>query len=864
MTLSIPARLTAPEPGWVTSADVIVVGSGIAGLTAALRLRQRVDRVLLVTKTVLPEGSTQWAQGGIAVALDPADSPEDHLHDTLVAGAGVCDQEAVRILVSEGPARVRELVALGAEFDRGPDGEISLTREGGHHRDRIAHAGGDATGKEISRALIAALHAVLDDPGIEVLEHALVVDLLQDKDARVCGVTLHVIGEGQLDGVGAARARAVVFATGGIGQVYSATTNPSVATGDGLAAALRAGAVIADLEFIQFHPTVLWLGEGSRGQQPLISEAVRGEGAFLVDRDGVRFMQGVHELADLAPRDVVARAIVARLAQTNADHVYLDARHLGKDFLETRFPSIVARCRELGFDPVSEPLPVAPAQHYASGGVRTDAAGRSSLAGLYACGEVSCTGVHGANRLASNSLLEGLVFAHRIADDITARLAAGDLTPDEPVVHGKDSTLVASTERTGIQRAMTFGAGVVRSADSMAQATKTLGAIADAAPGLTADPEAWETSNLLHVGQLLTAVAALRQETRGGHVRSDFPDRDDAQWLGNTYAVREADGSITTSFHPIAAPAVPPPRTQRRPLHHSPGPVANAFPELKAQVVVEGALDEDLGGFPGVDVTSSATIPATQRSTAHVVARADGVIAGIPLISLVFRAVTARLGSTEVDVELLRQDGEAVRKGDIIGILRGSTRATLVGERTMLNLISRLSGIATHTRQWADALEGTGAMVLDTRKTTPGLRALEKYAVRCGGGTNKRMGLYDVAMIKDNHKLAAGSVSAAFEAVHRHFPDVDIQVEVTTKAEALEAVAAGARFLLCDNMSVGLLRTTVEAVRGIGQRVEIEATGGLTLEVARAYAETGVDFLSVGGLTHSSPILDIALDLVED
>ena len=864
MTLRIPARLTAPEPGWGTSADVIVVGSGIAGLTAALRLRQRVDRVLLVTKTVLPEGSTQWAQGGIAAALDPADSPDEHLHDTLVAGAGVCDQEAVRILVSEGPARVRELVALGAQFDRGPDGEISLTREGGHHRDRIAHAGGDATGKEISRALIAALDAVLDDPGIEVLEHALVVDLLQDRDARVCGVTLHVIGEGQLDGLGAARARAVVFATGGIGQVYSATTNPSVATGDGLAAALRAGAVIADLEFVQFHPTVLWLGEGSRGQQPLISEAVRGEGAILVDRDGVPFMQGVHELADLAPRDVVSRAIVARMAQTGADHVYLDARHLGKEFLETRFPSILARCRELGFDPVTELLPVAPAQHYASGGVRTDPAGRTSLNGLYACGEVSCTGVHGANRLASNSLLEGLVFAHRIADDITARLSAGDLTPSEPVVHGNDTTLVASTERTAIQRAMTLGAGVVRSADSMARATKTLGAIAEAAKGSTADPEAWETSNLLHVGQLLTAVATLREETRGGHVRSDFTDRDDAHWLGNTQAVREADGSITTSFHPVAAGVVRPQHTPGRPLLHPPVPVANAFPELKAQVVVEGALDEDLGGFPGLDVTTCATVPATQRSTAHVVARADGVVAGIPLISLVFRAVTARLGSTEVDVELLRQDGEAVSKGDVIGILRGSTRAILVGERTMLNVISRLSGIATHTRQWADALEGTGAMVLDTRKTTPGLRALEKYAVRCGGGTNKRMGLYDVAMIKDNHKLAAGSVSAAFEAVHRDFPAVDIQVEVTTAAEALEAVAAGARFLLCDNMSVGRLRTTVEALRGSGEKVEIEATGGLTLEVARDYGQTGVDFLSVGGLTHSSPILDIALDLIGD
>jgi L-aspartate oxidase len=557
--LRIPARLTAPEPGWEISADVIVIGSGIAGLTAALRLRKRVDRVLLVTKTVLSEGSTQWAQGGIAAALDPADSPDEHLADTLVAGAGVCDEEAVRILVSEGPARVRELVTLGTQFDRGLDGEISLTREGGHHRDRIAHAGGDATGKEISRALLASLGAALiavsqevrHDPGIEVLEHALVVDLLQDKDSRVCGVTLHVIGEGQKDGVGAALARAVVLATGGIGQVYSATTNPSVATGDGVAAALRAGAVLADLEFVQFHPTVLWLGEGATGQQPLISEAVRGEGAFLVDGDGVRFMTGVHELADLAPRDIVAKAIVARMDATGTEHVYLDARHLGKEFLEKRFPSIVARCRELGFDPVTQLLPVAPAQHYASGGVRTDLVGRSSLAGLYACGEVSCTGVHGANRLASNSLLEGLVFAYRIADDITARLAAGELTPADPVLRVDGTTLVAGEERTGVQRAMTLGVGAVRSATSLDQAAKALEVIAGSARGLTAGPDAWETSNILHVAQLLTLVAMLREETRGGHIRSDFPSRDDEHWRGHTHAVREADGLVTTSFHPV-------------------------------------------------------------------------------------------------------------------------------------------------------------------------------------------------------------------------------------------------------------------------------------------------------------------------
>jgi nicotinate-nucleotide pyrophosphorylase (carboxylating) len=293
-------------------------------------------------------------------------------------------------------------------------------------------------------------------------------------------------------------------------------------------------------------------------------------------------------------------------------------------------------------------------------------------------------------------------------------------------------------------------------------------------------------------------------------------------------------------------------------------PALHLFPESVAATVVETALSEDLGGFPGTDVTTSATIPAAQRSTAHVVAREDGVVAGMPLLSTVFRAVTERLGSSEVDVEPRHEDGDKVRRGDVLAVLHGSTRAILVGERTLLNLLSRLSGVATHTRRWADALAGTGAMVLDTRKTTPGLRALEKYAVRCGGGTNKRMGLYDVAMIKDNHKLAAGSLTAAYDAVRSSAPGVDIQVEVTTTTEALEAVAAGARFLLCDNMSVPLLRETVQAVRGTGHDVEIEATGGLTLTVARDYAQTGVDFLSVGALTHSSPILDIALDLVDE
>jgi nicotinate-nucleotide pyrophosphorylase (carboxylating) len=285
----------------------------------------------------------------------------------------------------------------------------------------------------------------------------------------------------------------------------------------------------------------------------------------------------------------------------------------------------------------------------------------------------------------------------------------------------------------------------------------------------------------------------------------------------------------------------------------------------RVREVVAGALDEDLGGPSGVDVTASATIPLEHRSTAQVVARADGVVAGIDVFGVVWEDVRRRLGADAVHVRRLVDDGSTVRRGDVLLEAVGPTQVLLTGERTALNLVCRMSGVATHTRQWAAALQGTGATVLDTRKTTPGLRALEKYAVRCGGGTNKRMGLYDVAMVKDNHKLAAGSVRAAYEAVRRAFPPVEVQVEVTTVDEALEAIAAGARFLLCDNMSSQLLRETVTAARAATtDRVELEATGGLTLEHAREYAETGVDYLSVGGLTHSSPILDLALDLTDE
>ncbi|MER8039881.1 L-aspartate oxidase [Streptomyces hydrogenans] len=522
-------RLHAPAPGWAIDADVVVVGSGVAGLTAALRCTAAGLRTVVVTKASLDEGSTRWAQGGIAAALGEGDTPGQHLDDTLVAGAGLCDEPAVRLLVTEGPDAVRRLMATGADFDRTEDGEIALTREGGHHRRRIAHAGGDATGAEISRALVEAIR----ERGVRTVENALVLDLLKDDRGRTAGVTLHVMGEGQHDGVGAVHAPAVVLATGGMGQVFSATTNPSVSTGDGVALALRAGAEVSDLEFVQFHPTVLFLGAGAEGQQPLVSEAVRGEGAHLVDADGVRFMLGQHELAELAPRDIVAKAITRRMQEQGAAHMYLDARHFGAEMWEHRFPTILAACRSHGIDPVTDPIPVAPAAHYASGGVRTDLRGRTTVPGLYACGEVACTGVHGANRLASNSLLEGLVFAERIAADIAEHGPHREGARQEAAAP-KVLTLLAPEVRREIQRIMTRDAGVLRSAASLTAASDALEALRQdaeeerkaAEPGV----DSWETTNLLCVARVLAAAALAREETRGCHWREDRPDRDDERW----------------------------------------------------------------------------------------------------------------------------------------------------------------------------------------------------------------------------------------------------------------------------------------------------------------------------------------------
>ncbi|WP_026423672.1 L-aspartate oxidase [Actinokineospora inagensis] len=535
---------------WEARADLLVVGTGVAGLTAALRAQSLGLRVLVVTKAAAEDGNTRWAQGGVAVVLpgqhDEGDTVDRHVADTLVAGAGLCDEDAVRAIVHGGPAAVTHLLALGAVFDPGPDGKLARTREGGHSAFRVVHAGGDATGAEVERALLSATR----DGQVPVLENHVAVQALKTPSGAVAG--LHVLDPSGVPGV--LTASAVLLATGGLGQLYQATSNPEVATGDGLALALRAGAPVADVEFVQFHPTVLYTGQGARGRCPLVTEAVRGEGAVLVDATGARVMEGVHPLADLAPRDVVAAAITRHMALERGgidDHVFLDATHLDAATFRTRFPTVYSACLTVGVDPVVSPIPVAPAAHFACGGVVSDVDGRTGLVGLYAAGEVASTGLHGANRLASNSLLEGLVVGARAAEAVFADLASGRLA-DPGLAVVPDLPVAPVADRDSLQRVMSRYAAIGREAEGLA----VVGSVLDvsAVDRVLDSRIAVEDAALTLVSRALIASAWARRESRGCHVRTDFPERD-AGWarsqlvrltptgqpvLGNVTALRGA------------------------------------------------------------------------------------------------------------------------------------------------------------------------------------------------------------------------------------------------------------------------------------------------------------------------------------
>ena len=508
--------------------DVLVIGSGVAGLRAGVEAAEAGADVIVLAKEELDTSNTAWAQGGIAAVTDDGDTIDDHVTNTLDAGAGLCDQPVVRSIVEAGPAAMTELIEWGMPFDRGADGDIALGREGGHTAHRILHADGDATG----RALAATLIQVADEhDNIRLFDHCLALDLLTDSDEASGGERcVGAITHHPKFGLQMIWAKATVLAAGGCGQIYRETTNPPVATGDGIAMAWRAGAQVADLEFVQFHPTTLYIAGAERR---LITEAVRGEGAYLVNEAGERFMQGVHDLAELAPRDIVSRAILKQLGRGPGSNVYLDARHLGAERFAARFPGITKLLSKFDLEPGSDLIPVRPAAHYTIGGVWTDDDARTSLAGLYAAGEVTCTGLHGANRLASNSLLEGLVCgkiagANAAAErDRPANLPmklVSDIRPSDR------SELDLADVRSSLRSAMWRHVGIERHGDRLAEVAEkydfwaryTLDKIFD-------DRAGWETQNLLLLGALITRAALHRTESRGTHCRIDCPETDNLQ-----------------------------------------------------------------------------------------------------------------------------------------------------------------------------------------------------------------------------------------------------------------------------------------------------------------------------------------------
>jgi L-aspartate oxidase len=523
--------------------DFLILGGGIAGTRAAIGLAPA-GKVLVLTKGELYESSTEYAQGGIAAALGEDDEVGLHLHDTLRAGDGLCREKAVQILVSEGPQQIEQLIAWGMHFDRNGN-KLAFTREGAHSRSRVLHAQGDSTGSEILRALMAKAKS---HRAIQFLPHAFAVDLLVDAN-RVCGVTYL---DQKTSALKTLRAKAVLLATGGLGQVYKETTNPAVATGDGVAMAHRAGALSSDMEFVQFHPTALYVKDAPRF---LLSEALRGEGAYLRNVLLERFMPRYHEAAELAPRDIVSRAIFMEMQKTQSECVYLDLTELEPKHVKKRFPRIYLTCLHYNIDITADLVPIRPAAHYAMGGVATDLYGTTSLKRLYAAGEVATTGVHGANRLASNSLLEGLVFGARAASAMidqrrefkpplpreAPNSAAGHASP-RPDLKAREPELVRlSPQKTAneVRSILWNKVGIIRNGEDLCDALQRLDSLLLVRPTAPSS-QFYEARNILEVGRIITQCALAREESRGAHYRSDFPLKDEATPAKHSFTSKDA------------------------------------------------------------------------------------------------------------------------------------------------------------------------------------------------------------------------------------------------------------------------------------------------------------------------------------
>ena len=767
--------------------DVVILGAGLAGIYTALNIDKNLKIAILV-KDKIEKGSSNLAQGGIAEEVEFDENKiEEHYEDTLRAGSYLNDKEATRVLVNEAGFNIKNLINLGVHFDKDKDGDLVKTLEGGHRSRRILHAGGDATGSKVMADLRETLK---NASNIAVFEDEMAFEIIKNKNMAVGLIAINQKNEPVYF-----FSNKIVIATGGVGGIYKNSTNEKFAVGDGIALAYRAGVEIKNMEFVQFHPTGLY-EEEKQGQRFLISEAVRGEGAILKNIEGERFMSKYDkERMELAPRDVVSQAIYREMFDTWSDHVYLDITSKSKEFLMKRFPTIYEKCLSIGVDMSKDLIPVAPIEHFLCGGIKTDLYGHTNLNNVYAVGECASTGVHGANRLASNSLLECLVYGYRVACDIN-KTAPEIKKIDElyPEVNLEFKKYNFKSIRTEIREVMDKYVSIVRTKDGLELAKKIIGTHYKNLIKLEVMSRYYyETLNMVTCALIIINAAIARPKSIGCHFR-----------------------------------------------------INSNLDLIKVDKIIKDALNEDM---PEGDITTDNLIPDGHKSKAKFIAKEDGIISGLEVVKRVFDII----GGNFV-IKFYKNDGDKVSKLDVIGEISGDTKTILKGERVALNLLQRMSGIATETNKYVKELVGN-TKLLDTRKTMPNLRYLDKLAVTHGGGTNHRYSLSDMVMLKDNHIDAAGGITNAVNMVKPKV-NVKIEVEVETLEQFKEALNTDCDIIMLDNMTNDLMR---ECVKLNNHKKLLETSGNMTLDRIRSVSLTGVDFISVGAITHSVKALDISL-----
>lgn len=702
--------------------DILIVGSGCAGLYCAMKL-PRDKKITVITKGALRECDSYLAQGGICVLRDEDDF-EPFFEDTMRAGHYQNDKTSVSLMINGSRAVIDDLISYGVEFTRNGDRELLYTKEGAHSNSRILYYR-DITGKAITEGLINAVSA-LDN--VTVLEHTTLLDIIEDGE---CHGAIIKREDGEIEAIGC---DFTVLATGGIGGLFAHSTNFPHLTGDALAIALKHGIRLRDVDYIQIHPTTLY-NPNKAGRSFLISESVRGEGALLYGKDMKRFAN------ELLPRDKLTEAIFAQMKRDGTEFVWEDLRTIPRDELLAHFPNIIQACREAGYDPLTECIPVVPAQHYFMGGVWVDYDSKTSMDRLFAIGETACNGVHGKNRLASNSLLESLVFASLAAQKIALSTVKSDFDIDSVTLGEYDT-------------------------DALENEYKKI---------------------------------VLEEIERAKNRRKNMFDE------------------VTL--------------------------------KLQVDPLIMSALREDITSD---DVSTNSVMREATLGEVELICKEDGILCGMQVFMRVFTLLDPK-----TEFEVFASDGDKIAKGQLLARVRGDIRVLLSGERTALNYMQRMSGIATYTRAVADLLAGTKTKLLDTRKTSPNNRIFEKYSVRVGGGTNHRYNLSDGVLLKDNHIGAAGSVRNAILMAKEYAPFVrKIEVEVESYEMVVEAIEAGADIIMLDNMSHEEMKRAIEFIDG---RAEIEVSGNVTRENIARLCDLGVDFISSGALTHSAPILDLSL-----